>query len=180
MKGAYLKQIQRMHFGKEMEYFSLWNKCFQKISNERDFKGGCAEPVAHDFVFDFCPFQGIFQRRFENGKSVDDSKTALGYWKEYTLGTDRIVMNYGGGDTCWNGPERKVEVELVCGEKDSLTRVRENGRCQYELVFETPSACRTRDFRQDPFLAQYTIQTGKTAGDQRYSLPWWNVWSWIL
>ena len=113
--------------------------------------------MAHDFVFDFCPFQGVYQRRMEKGKALANSQTALGYWKDYTLGIDRIVMNYGGGDPCWNGPERTVRVELRCGERDMITRVRENGKCLYEIDFETPSACRRSDLKVDHLPAQIPV-----------------------
>lgn len=89
----------------------------------------------------------------QKGKPVDGSKTTLGLWKDYTLGTDRILMNYGGGDVCWNGPDRRVVVELRCGFISKVVRVRENGKCLYEIDFETPSACRMRDFLSNPVLS---------------------------
>jgi hypothetical protein len=48
-----------------------------------------------------------------------------------------------GGEDCWGGPHRHVRIAFVCGDADALIDVRENGKCAYEVVVATPSACCT-------------------------------------
>lgn len=70
-------------------------------------------------------------------------------------------QKYDKGLTCWNGPERSVEVRgiiaakmtksdeiglfqvlLRCGVESQLVEATEPGRCEYRFIFETPVACK--------------------------------------
>jgi len=50
-------------------------------------------------------------------------------------------MIYSGGDECWNGPKRVVYVAFECGIDNSIQSVRENGKCLYEIIVISSSAC---------------------------------------
>lgn len=48
-----------------------------------------------------------------------------------------------GGSSCWNGPNRSVEVQFECGEKAVIESVGEPEKCEYSMVVRTPAVCRT-------------------------------------
>jgi tRNA G37 N-methylase Trm5 len=52
-----------------------------------------------------------------------------------------IFMKYGFGDLCEGNIRRQVEVTFICGERDRIVDVNENGMCIYEMVVETVAAC---------------------------------------
>lgn len=66
---------------------------------------------------------------------------------------ERMVLRYENGQGCWNGPNRRTDVWLVCAETDELWRVSESEKCVYKMEVGTPAACedvqepgvRTRD-----------------------------------
>lgn len=51
-------------------------------------------------------------------------------------------QKYLKGITCWNGPERSVDVHLKCGLNNQLVMVKEPSRCEYLFEFETPALCK--------------------------------------
>jgi protein kinase C substrate 80K-H len=55
--------------------------------------------------------------------------------------TNGSIAVYTNGDECWNGPARVVHVAFVCGLQNKITNVAENGKCRYEMIFQTPFAC---------------------------------------
>ncbi len=54
---------------------------------------------------------------------------------------ERLVLRYENGQGCWNGPNRKTDVWLVCAETDELWRVSESEKCVYKMEVGTPAAC---------------------------------------
>jgi len=50
-------------------------------------------------------------------------------------------MVYDNGEKCWNGPQRSISVTVICGEEDKISDVREPSKCEYSMIFATPSAC---------------------------------------
>eukprot|EP00808_Paulinella_micropora_P021174 g43716.t1 len=52
-----------------------------------------------------------------------------------------FVQSYSNGEPCWGGPDRSASVSISCGLTNQVTKVVENGKCQYELDFETPALC---------------------------------------
>ena len=52
------------------------------------------------------------------------------------------------GITCWNGPERSVDVHLKCGLENQLLTVKEPSRCEYLFEFETPALCKKSEISQ--------------------------------
>eukprot|EP00026_Physarum_polycephalum_P011071 Phypoly_transcript_11267.p1 GENE.Phypoly_transcript_11267~~Phypoly_transcript_11267.p1 ORF type:complete len:354 (+),score=65.82 Phypoly_transcript_11267:157-1218(+) len=123
-------------FGPKREYFPLFGKCFAMQSNEKHFKGGSFENVAKDFLFEVCPFERITQMGTESGATP----TLLGVWQGWHPESDNVMV-FSGGDECWNGPNRVVNLQMECGLDDKLVDVRENGKCTYEFVFASPAAC---------------------------------------
>jgi protein kinase C substrate 80K-H len=136
-----LQQLEQLSsspssFGAKREYFPLLGRCFTNQSNEKHFKGGSFENIAKDFLFEVCPFGRITQV----GTETAASPTLLGVFQGWDDAHENIMI-YNGGDECWNGPDRLVHLQMECGLDDKLADVRENGKCTYEFVFESPAAC---------------------------------------
>ncbi|VEU20367.1 DEKNAAC101108 [Brettanomyces naardenensis] len=55
--------------------------------------------------------------------------------------TGELVIKYGGGEKCWNGPIRGAEVRAVCGVKDEILTVSEPEKCHYMIEMTSPVAC---------------------------------------
>ena len=55
--------------------------------------------------------------------------------------SERLVLNYANGATCWNGPARSTKVILGCSEKEVIWRVRESEKCVYEVWAGTSAVC---------------------------------------
>jgi protein kinase C substrate 80K-H len=44
-------------------------------------------------------------------------------------------MKYENGEKCWNGPNRSMEVKLVCGPDNEIFDVAEPNRCEYTMTY---------------------------------------------
>jgi len=76
---------------------------------------------------------------FDNVKQKGTSHVNLGSWKKWDK--NRTLMVYDNGEKCWNGPQRSISVTVICGEEDKISDVREPSKCEYSMIFATPSAC---------------------------------------
>lgn len=72
--------------------------------------------------------------------------TSVGNFKEFT--NNYSVMMFDKGQNCWGGPDRSLEVRLVCGESTHVLDVREESKCTYLATMETPGACNQEDLRK--------------------------------
>lgn len=64
-------------------------KCFSKISNEKQFKGGSFENIAKDFEFEVCPFTHVIQRDVADPQA---KPTLLGVWQQWHDGHDDVMV----------------------------------------------------------------------------------------
>jgi len=155
--------------GKYPGFYDLVGQCFEVISNEKDFKRGSFEPIPLDFAFQFCPFGRISQIEVSPSKKDKPKPTLLGIWdgwhedssSEASSQYSHPKMIYTHGDDCYNGPDRKVEVTLECGIQNGISQVHENGKCQYEITFNTPYACNSNVGRE--LVDQLQLQNAETA-----------------
>jgi len=121
-----LKDILEKDYGSESEFLVLQGQCFEYTDNEYKYK--------------MCPFDHCSQRGKHGG-----SETRLGSWGEWVgpEGEGRYSkMKFTGGQGCWNGPARSTLVHLHCGTENHLNQVSEPNRCEYEMHFTTPAACK--------------------------------------
>ncbi|MGH0181227.1 UNVERIFIED_CONTAM: hypothetical protein FKN15_006330 [Acipenser sinensis] len=51
------------------------------------------------------------------------------------------MMKFEDGAACWQGPNRSVQVKLVCGEQTAVMSSAEPSRCEYLFELQTPAAC---------------------------------------
>ncbi|KAF9686532.1 hypothetical protein SADUNF_Sadunf03G0168400 [Salix dunnii] len=94
-------------YGKEMEFYSFYDHCFESKQNK--------------YVYKVCPFK-------EASQLEGHSTTRLGCWNEFE--DSYRVMVFSNGDKCWNGPDRSMKVRLRCGLKNEVTDVDEPSRCE--------------------------------------------------
>jgi len=120
-----LKEALEKDYGDEAVFAVLSGQCFSHTDNEYTYK--------------MCPFDHCSQRGKHGG-----SETRLGGWGEWTgpEGDKHSSMKFTGGQGCWNGPARSSLVHLHCGTDNILTSVAEPNRCEYEMHFSTPAACK--------------------------------------
>jgi len=122
------KKVMELDYGENHEFGPLHGQCFEYTDNEYTYKM-CA--------FDYCS-----QRGKHGG-----SETRLGNWENWAgpEGDKYSNMKFAGGQGCWNGPARSSLIHVECGTINQLTAVSEPNRCEYEMKFTTPAACRKPD-----------------------------------
>ena len=86
------------------------------------------------FSYTVCPFDKSPQKPKHGG-----GETNLGKWEEWSMG--QREMKFGGGQGCWNGPQRSMTVTVVCGLETRILSVGEPSKCVYTAAMETPAAC---------------------------------------
>ncbi|KAI8903278.1 glucosidase II beta subunit-like-domain-containing protein, partial [Gorgonomyces haynaldii] len=125
-----LSKQDKIDFGPEMEWDALYHKCFEFDTTE--------------YVYELCLF-GEAKQKAKSGGNVGlgtftrwgDRKNQKSYHK----------MMYENGLQCWNGPQRSVEVEFICGIETRIISQGEPNVCEYTMKVETPAACPT--WRED-------------------------------
>jgi len=87
--------------------------------------------------YTICPFHEVTQQdssqKYDLGsyKSLSPIYSDLGLW----------LMQFEGGQKCWNGPERSAKVFLDCGLATEIIQAEEPSICEYQFVLTTPAAC---------------------------------------
>jgi len=76
---------------------------------------------------------------------ASQSHTSVGTWKEFS--SDYSKMLFDRGQNCWGGPDRSLEVTLLCGDTTKILDVREESKCTYLMSMETPGACNDNDIK---------------------------------
>ncbi|XP_024523168.1 glucosidase 2 subunit beta [Selaginella moellendorffii] len=117
-KISELQKKLKQDFGKEGEFFSLYDQCFERRQQK--------------YVYKVCLYKDSTQ---EEGHS----STRLGSWEGFL--DDYKSIKFQNGDHCWNGPQRSLKVRLRCGLKSELSDIEEPSRCEYAASFWTPAVC---------------------------------------
>ena len=90
-----------------------------------------------------CPFDKSTQKPKHGG-----GETNLGKWENWNLG--HREMKFGGGQGCWNGPQRSMTVTVICGLETKMLSVSEPSKCVYNAAMETPAACASPSATEHP------------------------------
>mmetsp|Transcript_26530 Transcript_26530/g.66751 ORF Transcript_26530/g.66751 Transcript_26530/m.66751 type:complete len:355 (+) Transcript_26530:1043-2107(+) len=146
-----LKQLVQFMRSHGTLYAPLYHgECLSKISDEKEYRGGTTseDGVPETYLFTYCPFRYVTQipisKIDQSTQEVlpGEKPTVLGRFSKL-LQSDPSAPHvlYDGGDPCFGGPDRTVQVVYRCGPNMQLLRLRENGLCQYDLLVATPSAC---------------------------------------
>ncbi|CAF0992039.1 unnamed protein product [Adineta ricciae] len=98
----------------------------------------CYDYEEREYTYRVCMFRDAKQIPKGGGGEV-----IIGYWDSWVGPTTNkyLKMKYSNGATCWNGPARSLTVTFRCGIEHKIVDVREPTRCEYAMIFETPSAC---------------------------------------
>lgn len=115
-------------------------KELEKVYGPEDIlrsKDDCLEKKLGDYVYRMC-FTGEFVQKDRNSRGV-----RVGSYEsaEYDDEQQQLVIKYGGGEKCWNGPKRSAEVRASCGDKDEILLVSEPEKCSYIFEMRSPMAC---------------------------------------
>lgn len=119
-------------FGKDLEWKALEGKCIEKNMGE--------------YTYEYCFFGSTTQKPNKGGSNVsmgrfgsfepaDSSKTPDDYEEYFAR------QKYVNGQRCWNGPDRSVIVDVVCGVENALLDVFEAEKCIYSMKISTPAVC---------------------------------------
>ncbi|CAF4688677.1 unnamed protein product [Rotaria socialis] len=119
-----LRKQADVDVGSHGEYSAFMDQCFDYDERE--------------YTYRVCMFKDAKQISKGGGSDV-----TIGYWDAWTGPSDNkyLKMKYANGATCWNGPARSLTITFQCGVDHKIIDVREPTRCEYSMLFETPSAC---------------------------------------
>lgn len=84
---------------------------------------------------------GFFDRAVQQAKEP----ITLGYWAGF-MGPR--TAKYMGGEGCWMGPPRSLEVTFTCGEEVAMLDVAEPSKCFYKATVVHPGACDAADLER--------------------------------
>jgi protein kinase C substrate 80K-H len=120
-----LKKQLNVDIGRHGEYAAFIDQCYDY--DERDY------------IYRVCMFKEVKQISRANG----NNDVLIGRWDSWSGPANNRYerMTFNKGVTCWNGPTRSMTVTLQCGIEHRIMDVREPSRCEYAMLFETPSAC---------------------------------------
>mmetsp|Transcript_40332 Transcript_40332/g.72080 ORF Transcript_40332/g.72080 Transcript_40332/m.72080 type:complete len:379 (-) Transcript_40332:89-1225(-) len=165
-------------FDGHLQLCPLRTQCFHIVDNEKHFRGGSAEPEAHDYNFTVCPFQHVTQIQVSGIKEGEDppKSVVLGIWagweRETPPSEEEKKMRIKELEEAESargfrpGTAQNSRTMIFTGGEScwggpprtvrvtlrcgvqQLTQVRENGKCTYTFELETPGAC-THDMVPD-------------------------------
>ncbi|XP_015784587.1 N-acetylglucosamine-1-phosphotransferase subunit gamma-like [Tetranychus urticae] len=107
------------------------------------------------YQYRFCPFRNVTQH--ETTSNWSRFEGVLGIWSgEWSIGNNTFLsMKYRDGDLCSSKTgqiRRRVKVYPICGASNRLLNASEPDLCRYEMYFETPLICDTKNIKVYPTL----------------------------
>ncbi|KAG8767176.1 hypothetical protein FRC15_005878 [Serendipita sp. 397] len=106
--------------------------------------GNCLSYDTGEYTYEVCIFGQATQKSNNGG-----SQNSLGRFSSWNtsapVGSPEYYSRqvYKHGARCWNGPERSITVDLVCGTENALLSVSEPEKCEYRVTGTTPALCIT-------------------------------------
>ncbi|CCA68517.1 related to alpha glucosidase II beta subunit [Serendipita indica DSM 11827] len=108
----------------------------------KKLEGTCLSYNTGEYTYEVCLFGQATQKSNNGGGSH-----SLGHFSSWNTsapeGTPEYYSRqvYKHGAKCWNGPERSITVDLVCGTENVLLSVSEPEKCEYRVTGTTPALC---------------------------------------
>ncbi|KAG8832269.1 hypothetical protein FRC17_001628 [Serendipita sp. 399] len=108
--------------------------------------GTCLSYDTGEYTYEVCLFGHATQKSNNGG-----GQHSLGRFSSWntaaTVGSPEYYSRqvYQHGARCWNGPERSITVDWVCGTENALLSVSEPEKCEYRVTGTTPALCVTSD-----------------------------------
>ena len=117
----------------------------------RSLKGQCVSLDSGEYTYELCWMDQAKQKPRKGGGATNMGNY-LGLGKTVVddelppdgkgLGKgERLTMNFGNGQGCWNGPARSTTVVMACAEADEIWKVVEEEKCVYRMEMGTPAVC---------------------------------------
>ena len=100
-----LKKTHDIDFGPDKEFYQLYST----NANEN-----CIELRTNEYIYKLCGYRKATQKPVNGG-----IETNLGTFDEW-VGEDYKRQRYGGGQRCWNGPDRSCNVVFSCGKENKI------------------------------------------------------------
>ncbi len=97
----------------------------------RALAGECVSAELGGYTYEVCFLGSI------NQKSATMT-TLVGTWHHID---EHGALVFEGGQRCWNGPERSARVQISCGARHEVLRVKEAQKCEYIITMKSPAAC---------------------------------------
>jgi len=94
----------------------------------------CFDRKVRQYTYQVCLFGDAHQKE-------GSSSTRLGSFQRITQDGNKLYLEYSGGQTCWNGPQRSIKVSVECGAENELGHVDEPSKCVYATTLKTPAVC---------------------------------------
>ena len=118
--------VDTTNFGANNEFAALYDECYTADINK--------------YTYEFCPFDIANQKE-------KHSNVKLGKFEKFEIGNDndinsKTIMYFNRGQSCWKGPARSVKVIFECDSESKISQVSEPSTCTYEMIFNTPLACK--------------------------------------
>ncbi|KAJ3242021.1 hypothetical protein HDU81_008893 [Chytriomyces hyalinus] len=105
----------------------------------------CIDMDSFEYNYSIC-FLGDATQKAKNGGGGGTSLGKFSRWGPRKgpagKGPEKYHhMMFEGGQHCWNGPSRSVEVALECGTENKILSVSEPSKCEYFMKVQSPAVC---------------------------------------
>lgn len=94
----------------------------------------CVKNKVGEYDYEVCIFGE--SRQIGNGQA-----TLLGKFSKVEYAHNVFYLEFENGARCWNGPIRRAEVTVRCGESNVIVGVAEPEKCSYFIDMLSPGAC---------------------------------------
>lgn len=94
----------------------------------------CIKNKVGEYDYEVCFFGDA--RQVGHGQA-----TKLGKFSKVEFANDVFYLQFENGAQCWNGPIRRAEVTVRCGEETKIVGVSEPEKCAYYIDMISPAAC---------------------------------------
>lgn len=94
---------------------------------------------------------GEYDYKIELLKTIYQDDTLIGEFSHYEDGK----LMYTNGSKCWNGPNRKGVIHLVCDKSTELLSLSEPEKCEYHFQMTSPIVC--KPLSEEELLAEFKV-----------------------
>ncbi|GJQ08321.1 hypothetical protein GpartN1_g112.t1 [Galdieria partita] len=95
----------------------------------------CLEVTSQGYHYKLCLLSQVFQDSINLGK--------FSRWD-----SNHTKMIFMDGTPCWNGPARSTIVNLICGVNETILKVSEPAKCQYQFWVTTCAVCSVDEMKK--------------------------------
>ncbi|QLL34833.1 hypothetical protein HG536_0H02080 [Torulaspora globosa] len=97
-----------------------------------------SQPAFFSYLKSTYPDEGDLFPALVSETASDQEEYLFGNLHEASNG---LVLEYSGGDRCWNGPQRSAQLKVRCAKDFQITKVYEMTKCNYGIEMTGPIGC---------------------------------------